>query len=292
MFRAWQVGVLCVSLLSSWAACAEEAGGILGRAWGTRWDDDAIRSLPGCEGQGETIADVEGYVAVVAQPECVGYRFSSHLTVNLMLIYPDIKWHSLENSRLVVDNLLAFRHLWGLAPDTIARLERWSAELDRRSRLRMRYGTREPVFPDMAYGTLDLPEAARGLQGYQLNFRREQYVAMKAALMKGFGAPTRQSHEGGQAAAGTPATGEVLEWLGEGTVAVMKEHGRTAASGYFVILTRDYSELLTAAPAHDVPTQRPTPMSYPWFLQLVEGFEWARDRESPGPGSVRVLVPY
>ena len=271
------MGVLFALLLSSCAAWAEEPGGFLGRAWGTRWDDDAIRSLPGCEPQGETIADVRGYVARVAQPECVGYRFADHLTVNLILIYPDVKWHDLEKSRLVVDNLIALRRIWGLAPETVIHLKRWSAELERRSRVRMRYGTEAPAFPDMAHYTFDLPEAAQGLQGYQINFPRDRYVTMKAALTKQFGPPTRQANEDGHTTSGASGAGQVMEWLGERTVAVMKEHGSTAASGYFVIITRAYLELIKTGLAADVVAWRSTPFSYPWFLQMVERFDWARD---------------
>jgi hypothetical protein len=252
---------------------AEEPGGFRDRAWGTRWDEDAIRSLPGCHAQGETIADVEGYVAVVAQPECVGYRFAADLTVNLVLIYPEIKWHGLEQSRLVVENLLTLRTIWGLAPETTARLERWSAELDRLSRLRTLYGTDAPVFPDMAYHTFDLPEAGRGLQGYQINFRRDQYVTVKAALIRQLGAPTRETDD------------EVLEWLGDKTVAVMRERGNAAASGYFVVITRAYLDLVKTGLAANVVTRRSTPYSRPWFLQLVEGFDWARNRDDLSVGS-------
>src|SRR5262249_40321410 len=155
-----QAGLLYISMLSSSTAWAEEPSGFLGQVWGTRWDDVAIASLAGCEGQGTTVGDVDGYVALVLQPECVGYRFSDELTVNLILIFPDVKWHAIEQSRLVVDNLLAFRKMWGLDQQTVGYLERWSRVLDRRLRQRSLYGAQRPVVSDMAYGTLDLPEAA------------------------------------------------------------------------------------------------------------------------------------
>ena len=230
--------------------------------------------MSGCLAQGETIADVEGYIALVAQPECVGYRFANDLTVNLLLLYPDVKWHALEKSRLVVDNLIALRRIWDLTPETVILLEGWSVELERRSRLLIRYGSEAPIFPDMAHHTLDLPEAGRGLQGYQINFPRERYVSMKAALTRRLGPPTRQTVEEGHTASGSSTTGEVLEWLSERTVAVMKERGSAAASGYFVVITRAYLELIKTGRAAEIITRRPTPYSYPWFLQLIESFGW------------------
>jgi hypothetical protein len=57
-------------------------------------------------------------------------------------------------------------------------------------------------------------------------------------------------------------------------VAVMKERGSTAASGYFVVITRAYLELIKTGRAVEIITRRPTPDSYPWFLQLIENFGW------------------
>ena len=258
---------LALGLLLPIIADAEEPRGFLDRPWGTRWSHDAITALPGCETQGETIADVEGHIARVAQTECLGYRFSDRLTVNLTLLYPDIRWHSLDQSIVVVRSLLDLRRIWGLERRTVVLLERWAEELDLRHHLRARHGAQAPVYRDMGYDSLRLPETARGLRGYQLNFTREQHGAMRAVLTKGLGAPTRES--------GRPEM-EVLEWRGERTLA-------TLTRDYFVVVTREYAELLEAAAAAS-PAERPSPASYPWYLELVEGFGWAR---SPAPATDR-----
>jgi len=254
---------LALGLLLPLIADADEPSGFLDRPWGTRWSHGVITSLPGCEDQGETIADVEGYIVRVAQTECLGYRFSDRLTVNLTLLYPDIRWHSLDQSSIVVRSLLELRRIWGLEHRTVVLLERWAEELDRRRDLRARHGAHPPVYRDMGYEALRLPEPARGLRGYQLSFAREQHGAMRTVLTKRLGAPTREG--------GRPEM-EVLEWRGERTLA-------TLTRDYFVVVTREYAELLEAAAAAS-PAERPSPASYPWYLELVEGFGWARSPAS------------
>ena len=258
---------LALGLLLPIVVDAEEPSGFLDRPWGTRWSPTAIASLPSCEDQGETIADVEGSIVRVAQTECLGYRFSEQVTVNLTLLYPDIRWHALEDSTVVVRSLLDLRRIWGLDLRTVVLLERWTAELDRRRDLRARYGAHTPVYRDMGYHSLRLPEAGRGLRGYQLSFAREQYGTMRSMLTKDLGTPTRKSG---------PTEIEVLEWRGERTLA-------TLTRDYFVVVTREYAALLEATPS-TFPAERPYPASYPWYLELVEGFGWAR---APAPATDR-----
>jgi hypothetical protein len=73
---------------------------------------------------------------------------------------------------------------------------------------------------------------------------------------------------------------EGLEWRGERTIARLMPD-------YFVVVTRAYAALLDA-PAALPRAELPTLASYPWYLQLVEGFAWARDPGFRGPGSDRV----
>ncbi len=269
---AMGIGGLCASLMGPVTGSAGEPAGFRDRPWGTRWDASAIGSLPGCEGQGELVVDVEGFGARVAQPECVGYRFSAELQVNLILFYPEIKWHSLDRSRVVVDNLLSLRRMWALRREAVGALERFSARLAALSPLRELYGGGEPVFPDMAED-FHLPDAVRGLQGYQVNFPQYEYDSMKSALLSQLGPPTRRASEA--------AGGEALEWIGDDTQAVLKG-GSANASGSFVVVTRWYVELL-AERKKDVKSRfadRPL-MSYPWVIQIVERFEWARDSAAP-----------
>ncbi len=256
---------LALGLLLPILADAEEPSGFLDRPWGTRWSPDAISSLPGCKDQGESIADVEGYIVRVAQTECLGYRFAKQVTVNLTLLYPEIRWHALEQSTVVVRSLLDLRRIWGLDLRTVVLLARWAEELDRRRDLRARYGAHAPVYRDMGYHSVGIPEAGRGLRGYQLSFAREQYGAIRAILTKGLGAPTHQSGR---------LEMEVLEWHGERALA-------TLTRDYFVVITREYAALLEATPSV-FPAERPYPASYPWYLELVEGFGWAR---SPAPAT-------
>jgi hypothetical protein len=72
---------------------------------------------------------------------------------------------------------------------------------------------------------------------------------------------------------------------------VLKARGATGPSGYFAIVTRAYRDFL----ADDVHAFQPersepessglgyagtlprNPVSYPWFLELIEGFSWARN---------------
>jgi hypothetical protein len=263
------IGALCASLMGPAMVGAGEPAGFRDRPWGARWDASAIGSLPGCEGQGELVVDVEGYVARVAQPECVGYRFSAELRVNLILFYPEIKWHSLDRSRLVVDNLLSLRRIWGLHRETVADLERFSARLAALSPLRGLYGGGRPVFPDMSEA-FQLPDSGRGLQGYQVTFPQHQYDAMKSALLSRLAPPTRQTLE--------TASGEVLEWTGNSTHSVLKTGGGADGSGYFFVVTKRCVNLPVEgerSPEMGL-ALRPNLMSYPWFIQLVEGFEWAR----------------
>ena len=258
---------LALGLLLPILADAEEPSGFLDRPWGTRWSPDAIASLPGCEDQGESIADVEGYIVRVAQTECLGYRFSEHVTVNLTLLYPEIRWHALEQSTVVVRSLLDLRRIWGLDLRTVVLLERWAQKLDRRRDLRAQYGAHAPVYRDLGYHSVRIPEAGRGLRGYQLSFTRERYETMRAMLTKDLGVPTRESG---------PTGLEVLKWRGDRTLA-------TLTRDYFVVVTREYAALLEATPSA-WPAERPTPVSYPWYLELVEGFWWAR---SPAPATDR-----
>ena len=89
------VGILFLqvaSLVPGGPVGAQEPQGFGNWAWGTPWSGNPIRTLPGCGGQGEVVTDVEGLIARVAQPECVGYRFAEGLRVNLILLYPEIKW--------------------------------------------------------------------------------------------------------------------------------------------------------------------------------------------------------
>jgi hypothetical protein len=242
---------------------AGEPDGFLDRPWGTRWTAEAISSLRGCDGQGETIAEVDGLVIRAAQTECLGYRLPEGLIVNLNLLYADIRWHSLDHSRGIVRNLLDLRRMWGLWPHVVEVLEDWREELARRQVLLDRYGGHRPVYPDVAYGTLDLPAAAQGLQGYQLSFGPADYDEMRATLVKRFGPPTRRAAGGG-----------AVEWWGDRTIA-------TLATDHFVVVTRAYLAFLEA-PAIS-PCAWPTPASYPWYLQLVEDFAWARNRPQSGP---------
>jgi|RhiMetdeSRZDD1v2_1073273.scaffolds.fasta_scaffold796677_2 hypothetical protein len=269
--QAWRAIGLALALLWPLPVFAEEPAGFLDRPWGARWTGDAISALPGCEDQGETIADVEGFIVRVAQPECLGYRFAEGLTVNLYLLYPDIGRRSLDGSRVTVRSLLDHRRMWGLDLYAVEMLERWDAELRRRHDLRARHGACEPVLRGMAHGTLDLPAEARGLQGYQLSFSRTQYDAMRVALLQRLGPPRRE---------GEGEYTEGLEWRGERTIARLMPD-------YFVVVTRAYAALLDALP---IPPRAEPPAlaSYPWYLQLVEGFAWARNSGFRGPGSDRI----
>ncbi len=273
---------MCVALLWTTPACPEEPRGFLDRLWGTPWDASVIPTLPGCDGQGDIVTDVEGVIAEVVQPECVGYRLSDSLTVNLILLYPDMKWHRLKDARIALRTLSSDWPLWALTPTTADRLQRSLERIERLELRRRLYGDAEPAFPHMAE-VFDLADPARGLQGYQINFPSDRYAIMKSALIGQLGPPTTQTMERTDAT----APREVLEWSGERTVAVMKEYGSVDASGYFAIVTRDYRDLLSeykqvTAPntrknssQRDARAARRNPSPYPWFLELIEAFSWA-----------------
>lgn len=280
------MSVVCAVL--SWAllAGAEEPGGFRDRIWGTPWDGNAIRTLPGCDGQGEIVTDVEGVIARVAQPECVGYRVSDDLRVTLILLYPDVKWHRLEHAQVVVAPLVSDWRVWGLTRETADRLAGWLMQVNRLTHLRKVYGDHEPMFFDMGE-FFDLPDSVRGLQGYQINFPHEQYAAMKSTLIRQLGPPATQTTDGESAAAGRRTAGEVLEWSGEMTIAVMREYGSRGLSGSFAIVTRRYRDFLRerkrviaehkSCVVGDPLLRQRNPSSYPWFLELVESFSWAQD---------------
>jgi hypothetical protein len=269
-------------------AGADEPRGFRDRIWGTPWDGNAVRNLPGCWGQGEVVTDVEGLIARVAQPECVGYQFADELTVNQILLYPEIKWHRLDQARAVLRTLLSCPEVWGLKREVAEQLETWSARLDRLAGARTAHGEDGPVFRDMAERLFDLADPMRGLQGYQVSFPREQYAAMKSVLVQQFGPPTNERLEWTSLPVGGAGVGHVLEWSWERAVAVMRDSGGTGRSGYFAIVTRDYRDLVVdreraaARSREDEVRTRPVfwrnPRSYPWFLELLEGFEWANDR--------------
>lgn len=284
-------------LLSVQPGQADEVRRVIERAWGTPWDTDAVSSLPGCEGQGEIIAEIHGYLARVAQPECVGYRLWNQYPMTLILIYRDIPWHSLDSSRRVVDNLLASRGVWGLAPTTVDRLGSWAVELERLARLRRLYGDDPPVLPPISairavphavpgvkgYQIRALPPATRGLQGYQINFSHEHHAALKSALRTWLGTPTRETRLKRAAHHASPLA-EVQEWRGNGTVAKLQEIGSNSGSGYFVIVTEAYLALLNEE-AHPrgarAPTpalaSRPPPVFSPWILGVLERFDSFHD---------------
>ena len=292
-------------LLSTQPGRAEAPRGFLDRGWGTPWGKDAIRSLPGCEAQGEIIAEIDGYLALVAQPECVGYELWGRHRVTLILIYRNVPWHPLDTSRRLVDSLLASPRLWGLTPENVARLESWSVKLDRLARLRALHGGEAPVFPHITdigplpdpvpgtrgYRVRALPPATQGLQGYQVNFPHKDYGALRSALRAELGAPTREAPRGDEIAGGSSRAGEVLEWSGDRTVAILAEHGRSGESGYFVTVTREYLRLVTEQ--HDAvgATGRrmpifPSPVgpgSYPWVLEVMESIHWTEGlpRDTP-----------
>jgi hypothetical protein len=269
-WRTWLLGVLVL-----WPALAAggEPQGFLDRPWGTPWHPDTIRSLPGCDGQGDVVADVDGMVVRAVQPECVGYRFSDEQTVNLILLYPEIRWHRLEESRTVVRTLLALPKVWGLGPATVDHLETARASLDRLARQRRRYGDDAPILPDRGHliartGALD------GLQGYQLNFQDGGYAAMRSVALARLGRPTRQTTGRISSPDGDLVTTEVLEWSGERTLAVLREHGAAGAGGYLAVATRAYASTVGDCA---LPGRRPdNALSYPWVLMVIEGFGWAR----------------
>lgn len=284
-------------LLSVQPGQADEPRPVLERAWGTPWDKDAVGSLPGCEGQGEIIAEVHGYLARVAQPECVGYRLWNRYPVTLILIYRDIPWHSLDSSRRVVDNLLASRGVWGLTPTTVDRLGSWAVALERLARLRRVYGDDPPVLPQISairpvphavpgvkgYQVRALPPATRGLQGYQINFSHEHYAALKSALRTRLGTPTREPHFD-RVAHQTSRLGGVQEWRGNGTVATLQGAGSNGGFGHFLIVTEAYLALLNED-AHSRGARASMPalaswaafMSPPWILDVLERFDSVRD---------------
>jgi hypothetical protein len=269
-WRAWLLGLL---VLSPAVAASGEPEGFRDRPWGSPWQFDTISSLPGCDTQGEVVADVEGVIGRVIQPECVGYRFSNEQTVNLILLYPEIKWHRLEDSRTVVRTLLAHPKVWGLDPAAVDRLETARASLDRLERLRGLYGAEAPIFPDSGH-LLAGSGVLGGLQGYQLNFQEGGYAAMRASALSRLGQPTRQSSRWVSSSDGDLVTSEVLEWSGERTLAVLKEHGLTGPGGFLAVVTRAYhSTLGECAPAGRRPDHA---VSYPWFMGVIEGFGWAR----------------
>jgi hypothetical protein len=273
--RAWPIALLFVLQLSAAPAAGEEPWGFLDRPWGTPWHPDAIRSLPGCEGQGEVVADVEGQIARVVQPECVGYRLPDGQRVTLMLFYPEIKRHRLEDCKVVVRTLLALPRVWGLTAATVDRLRTALAEIERLDRLRKRFGDGPPVFSDLGH-LLVRPDGLDGLQGYQLNFRPDVYATLRSAALAQLGPPMLTATGWVSSEDGFLVAGEVLEWSGERTLAVLREHGPRGPGGHFTVVTRAYRDAVTAA---RVAGRRPeNPMSYPWFLELIEGFAWARDR--------------
>jgi hypothetical protein len=272
--------LLLSATLSS--AAADEPRGFRDRAWGAQWSADSIGSLPGCAGQGDVVIDVEGVIARVAQPECVGYRFSDDLVVTLILLYPEIKWRRLDEARSVVRLLSSDPALWRLNREVAGQLEAWSSQLGWLANARAAYGEGDPVFRDMA-DVFDLASSMRGLQGYQLNFPRRQYAAMKSALVRQLGPPLQERLE---SMGGAPGLVQVLEWGWERTVAIMREAGDVESSGYFAIVTRDYRALLTeherVAARRRVngetagPVLWRNPSSYRWFLEVVEEFSWAK----------------
>jgi hypothetical protein len=279
------VALLLLTTLLATALRADGPSGFRDRAWGTPWNDDAIRSLVGCAGQGEVVTDIEGVIARVAQPECVGYRFSEQLTVNLILLYPEIRWHRLDRARAVLRMLLSDAEMWRLEREVAGELEAWSVQLGWLAAARTAYGEDGPVFRDMA-AVFDLADSMRGLQGYQLNFPRKQYAAVRSTLVRQFGPPARERIESRDDAVDDAGVVEVLEWDWDRTVAVMRESGDAATSGYFVIVTRDYRDLITeyeraaARRRADGEVTQPVlwrnPSSYRWFLQVLESFNWAK----------------
>src|SRR5262245_31881458 len=104
---------------------------------------------------------------------------------------------------------------------------------------------------------------------------------MKTVLTSRLGAPTRVANGTSSTALGPSASGQVLEWLSERTVAVLREHGNEATSGSLVVVTRAYLEL-TRTRRNNVAIRPSTPYAYPWFLQLIEGFGWARNGDGLG----------
>lgn len=280
MGRGLLAGAMLAWLLS--AAHADDVG-LPDRPWGSPWHGEAIRGLPGCGTQGELIVDVEGYIARVVQPECVGYRLADDLTVTLILVYPEIRWHAIEQSSRLIRTLLQGWRMWGLTPQTAARLDRALPRIERLVQLRARYGAEPALVPDMA-DHMDPPGAARGLQGYQINFPSDKYATMRALLLSRLGPPVRRSEGVG---------GELFEWVDDTTVAVMREPGAFADSGYFLILTRAYYDMLrgplrTLAELTDdrargirsvTPRHHPwrSPMAYRWVLEPLASFEWAQD---------------
>ena len=261
--------IACVTLLLAAAAHAEEPGGFRDRPWGTPWDSTAIVSLPGCDEQGELVANVAGYVALVEQPECVGYRLSEHQRVTLILFYAEIKWHALDPARRVVTGLLAHRRMWGLTQGTAAGLERMAGHLDALTAARRPHGAAPPIVPELRTGAL--PSEADGLQGYQMNFAATAYDAVRSAAARELGPATERASD--------PVSGETLTWVGSRTLAILSERGHGSASGYFAIVTVEYLRALSARTAR--PSSRPlwaNPMSNPGVLRIVEWFDWARDR--------------
>jgi hypothetical protein len=256
-------------LLLAVTARADEPGGFLDRPWGTRWDRAAIASLPGCARQGELVADIEGYVALVAQPECVGYRLSERQRVTLILFYAEIKWHAPDSARRIVTTLLAHRRLWGLRWEAAARLESVAEGLDALAAARRHHGPAPPIVPELHTGAF--PTETDGLQGYQMNFASAGYDAVQSTVARELGPATERASDA--------VGGETLTWVGPRTLAILSERGQGGASGYFVIVTTEYLRALSAR------TARPpgialwaNPMSRPGVLEIVEWFDWARDR--------------
>lgn len=124
----------------------------------------------------------------------------------------------------------------------------------------------------------------RGLQGYQVNFPREQYAAMRTIMICQLGPPTQTRRERADPAADDAAVAGVLEWRGERTIATMKEAGTTGQSSHFAIVTRACLDLIDRerAVAESWYRERSTPARVKRRVVSVvprgpEDFVWARN---------------
>jgi hypothetical protein len=97
---------------------------------------------------------------------------------------------------------------------------------------------------------------------------------MRSAALVRLGRPTRRTTGWVSSSDGDLVTSETLEWSGERTLAVLKEHGAAGPGGYLAVVTRAYASAVgDCAP----PGRRPdNALSYPWVLAVIEGFGWAR----------------
>lgn len=236
--------ILLIGLVGS--AVAEEPTGFRDVPWGSSWDIQRFRSLPGCEQQGSILTFLSGAFVEVVHPECVNYKLSDKTSANLILTFSDLKMNvaGLEGSQISLRNLVINRRTWGLTASQAVPAELRLIEVNKLVALRRLNGDDLPIFPDMAERRSELPSELRGLQAYQINFAHEHYGSIRAAAIERFGQPTSEVAQGFQTLGGAAFSGQRLIWVGERTVAILREYGGTVRSGYLAVGTRDYVKTL------------------------------------------------